>query len=105
MEKEIKRMKSKEMVDDMYTKFGFIYFSSKSNLKKFLNDFGSYLTNTLTENKTEVKIPNFGSFKLSYSEGKTIKSPLVDGREIDIKPRYKVKFKPVKKLKESLIQK
>ena len=104
METEIKRMKSKEMVDDIFSKFGFMYFSSKSNLKKFLDDFGGYLSNNLSENKTEVKIPNFGSFKLSFSEGKTINSPLVDGKEIQVKPRFKVKFKPSKKLKESLIQ-
>lgn len=100
---KVSKITSKEMVDRLYEKVGFAYFDSKSQLKRFLDDFGKFLSTTVAEEHIELKLPNFGTFKLSYLKGKTMNSPLNEGKEVTVKPRYKIRFKPLKKVKDSLI--
>lgn len=96
-------MKKQEFVAAIAEKTGF----TKKDVEAFIKAQTEVMTEALVENRTEgqtvsvVSIPSFGTFKVSYTQGRTGVNPKTK-EEMEIPASYAARFSASSALKEAL---
>lgn len=96
-------MKKQELVNEIAAKTGF----AKKDVEVFIKAQAEVITEALVANRTEdetvsvVTIPSFGTFKVSYTQGREGVNPKTK-EKMEIPASYAARFSAAAALKEAL---